>query len=121
MAGTATKSDTIILHRKAGVFAERFKANAYATRAAIWKGVLGGVCCQLIDNQAHQHGFIIGQLAAVGFAFDHERPTTHHLLEILAQLVKQGPTVNPAAFATGPEAPMDVSHYLDLLNRRIQD
>jgi hypothetical protein len=40
MANAATKSDTVILHGKTGVAAERFKANAYATRTVIGKGVL---------------------------------------------------------------------------------
>jgi hypothetical protein len=40
MANATTKSDTVILHGNAGVTTERFEANAYATRAAIRKGVL---------------------------------------------------------------------------------
>ena len=40
MANAPTKSDTVILHGKAGAITERFEANAYATRAAIGKGVL---------------------------------------------------------------------------------
>jgi hypothetical protein len=40
MANAVTKSDTVIHHGKTGVTAGGFKANVYATRTVIGKGVL---------------------------------------------------------------------------------
>ena len=112
-----TNPDAIVLYREPQLIFERLKANPHATRMPTGKGVLDRIRYKLVDYQAEHDRLVHAKLMCVSLAFDCKRSTARHGLEIIAQVMKEGGTIQRCFPIVGAKPPVHASHHHDLLNR----